>query len=712
MDTRTQEFLEYVQSGGQVETTDWMPDEYRAKLVKFIEMHGNSELMGVLPERDWILRAPTLQRKLALTAKIQDEVGHAQLIYRVVEDLGKPRTACLDDLVSGKAKFHNVFHYPTKTWGDVGVIAWLVDAAAIVSQKALLKCSYAPYARIMKKICWEESFHILHGRDVILAMVTGTDEQFELVQEALDRWWEPLMHFHGNPIPAEEDPMYVWRIKSQANEDARQEFLDGYVPQIRELGLVDSGRGAREGRGDRRLELHRARLGEAPRGRHRPRAGLAGAARLPPALARGRRLGRAGGARRSGVSRRDTARADPQPRPAGRPRPRRRLADGVADDAARAARGSCLRPRGRPAGWRSCSRSSPRSMAVFGFLGGNVAARLGPRRTMLVADACRAPLVALIPLLHALDALSFPLILAVAAATAAFVTHSFAAKTSLVPELVGEDERVLSEANALLQGAQRITIFLGPALAGVLIAAIGAANVLLLDAVSFAIGFLLVLTFVPRVGRIEQDDESRGLAAGFRFLARDRLLRPWTIAVVLGDVGWLVLFAAMPVLVIERFGEDPALARVDLGRVGARRRARERHLVPHRRGLRPIAHRERRRDRDGRADLAPPHRHPGRRDHRHHGRVGTCKRDREPARARDLHAPDAARAARQGVVRRRSPRPRSSRRSRSLAAGVVLETDGFRPVILALVAVQTLAAIAFTAAGLRERARIGQVVTA
>ena len=238
MDTRTQEFLEYVQSGGQVETADWMPDEYRARLVKFIEMHGNSELMGVLPERDWILRAPTLQRKLALTAKIQDEVGHAQLIYRVVEDLGKPRSACLDDLVSGKSKFHNVFHYPTKTWGDVGVIAWLVDAAAIVSQKALLKCSYAPYARIMKKICWEESFHILHGRDVILALVTGTDEQFELVQEALDRWWEPLMHFHGNPIPAEEDPMYVWRIKSQGNEEARQQFLDGYVPQIRELGLT------------------------------------------------------------------------------------------------------------------------------------------------------------------------------------------------------------------------------------------------------------------------------------------------------------------------------------------------------------------------------------------------------------------------------------------------------------------------------------------
>ena len=159
-------------------------------------------------------------------------------LYRVVEDLGKPRDACLDDLIEGRSKFHNVFHYPTRTWGDVGVIAWLVDAAAIISQKALLKCSYAPYARIMRKICWEESFHILHGRDVILTLVTGTDEQRELVQEALDRWWEPLMMFHGNPIPADEDPMVTWRIKSQANEDARQQFLEGYVPQVWELGLT------------------------------------------------------------------------------------------------------------------------------------------------------------------------------------------------------------------------------------------------------------------------------------------------------------------------------------------------------------------------------------------------------------------------------------------------------------------------------------------
>jgi len=232
-----QEFVDFLQDGGQVEAGDPMPDDYRRALVKFIEMHGNSELMGVLPEREWILRAPTLQRKLALTAKVQDEVGHAQLIYRVVEDLGKPREESLGDLLAGRTKFHNVFHYPTHTWGDVGVIAWLVDAAAIISQKALLRCSYAPYARIMKKICWEESFHILHGRDVVLAMVNGTDEQRGLVQEAIDRWWGPLMQFHGTPIAADDDPMVRWRIKTQGNEEARQQFLDGYVPQMRELGL-------------------------------------------------------------------------------------------------------------------------------------------------------------------------------------------------------------------------------------------------------------------------------------------------------------------------------------------------------------------------------------------------------------------------------------------------------------------------------------------
>ena len=167
------------------------------------------------------------------------------------------------------------------------------------------------------------------------------------------------------------------------------------------------------------------------------------------------------------------------------------------------------------------------SLAVFGFLGGNIVARLGPRRTMPVADAARAPLVALVPLLHALDALSFPLLLVLVAAISAFITPSFASKTSILPDLVGEDEAVLGEANALLQGANRITLILGPALAGALIAVIGATNVLLIDAVTFAAGFTLIGLFVRGGGRVEQDDESRSLLAGLRFIARDRLLRPW-----------------------------------------------------------------------------------------------------------------------------------------------------------------------------------------
>ncbi len=172
-DERYRAFEAHVLGGGKIEAGDWMPDEYRTSVLRFVEMHANSELMGVLPERDWIMRAPTLRRKLALTAKIQDEVGHAQLLYRVAEDLGKPREAMIDDLLAGRTKFHNVFHYPTRTWADIGVIAWLVDAAAIVAQQALRDSSYGPYARTMKKICWEESVHIMHGRDVVVTLVDG-----------------------------------------------------------------------------------------------------------------------------------------------------------------------------------------------------------------------------------------------------------------------------------------------------------------------------------------------------------------------------------------------------------------------------------------------------------------------------------------------------------------------------------------------------------
>jgi ring-1,2-phenylacetyl-CoA epoxidase subunit PaaA len=235
---RYRAFEEHVTGGGKVEATDWMPDEYRTQVLRFVEMHANSELMGVLPEREWIMRAPTLRRKLALTAKVQDEVGHAQLLYRVAEDLGKPREAMIQDLLDGKTKFHNVFHYPTKTWADIGIIAWLVDAAAIVAQQALRDSSYAPYARTMRKICWEESVHIMHGRDVVVTMVTGTPAQRASIQEALDRWWGPLMQMHGPRSDRAKDRDIHWRIKAKTSEELRQEFLGIYVPRIRELGLT------------------------------------------------------------------------------------------------------------------------------------------------------------------------------------------------------------------------------------------------------------------------------------------------------------------------------------------------------------------------------------------------------------------------------------------------------------------------------------------
>ncbi|HEX5451411.1 MAG TPA: Phenylacetic acid catabolic protein, partial [Candidatus Limnocylindrales bacterium] len=158
-------------------------------------------------------------------------------LYRVAEDLGKPRERMLDDLLAGRTKFHNVFHYPTRSWGDVGIIAWLVDAAAIVAQQALRDSSYGPYARAMRRICWEESVHIMHGHDVVVTLVNGTAAQFALVQEALERWWGPLMQMHGPPSPRERDRDLYWRIKAKSSEELRQEFLSIYVPRIRELGL-------------------------------------------------------------------------------------------------------------------------------------------------------------------------------------------------------------------------------------------------------------------------------------------------------------------------------------------------------------------------------------------------------------------------------------------------------------------------------------------
>jgi ring-1,2-phenylacetyl-CoA epoxidase subunit PaaA len=237
-EARTAEFRARLDAGERIEATDWMPDEYRQAALQFIEMHANSEIMGALPEREWIARAPSLRRKLSLTAKVQDEVGHGHMLYRVAEDLGKSRDAMLDDLVHGRTKFHNVFHYPTRTWGDVAVIGYLVDGAALVTQRALLDCSYAPYVRVLRRICAEESLHQRHGEDIVLELCNGTPAQRALLQDAVDRWWRPLMHFFGPPSSPDKDVLLQWGLKVKANEQLRQEFLSTYVPKLWDLGIT------------------------------------------------------------------------------------------------------------------------------------------------------------------------------------------------------------------------------------------------------------------------------------------------------------------------------------------------------------------------------------------------------------------------------------------------------------------------------------------
>ncbi|MDP9223954.1 MAG: 1,2-phenylacetyl-CoA epoxidase subunit A [Actinomycetota bacterium] len=231
-------FNERVALGDKVEAEDWMPDDFRKGLLKFIEMHANSEIMGALPERECLPAAPSLRRKMSLCAKIQDEVGHSQLLYRVAEDLGKSRDAMYQDLITGRSKFHNVFHYPVFHWGDVAIIGWLIDGAALVTQAALLDSSYAPYTRVLKRICSEEQLHLRHGEDITLEMSSGTKKQRAMFQDALDRWWLPIIHFFGPRTVVEKDLLLRWKVKTRTNEDLRQEFLDRYVAKVLELGYT------------------------------------------------------------------------------------------------------------------------------------------------------------------------------------------------------------------------------------------------------------------------------------------------------------------------------------------------------------------------------------------------------------------------------------------------------------------------------------------
>ena len=228
-----------IQRGEKIEPTDWMPEEYRRQLIRLIHVHANSEICGALPEGRWIPHAPTFKRKMALVAKVQDEVGHAQLLYRAAETLGPSREQMIEDLLEGRAKFSNVFHYHAETWADVAVIAWLIDAAAIINQTMMSEGSYGPYSRALKRICYEEAFHMKHGYEMCIALATGTKKQREMLQDALNRWWTPIMMFHG---PSDKESKHTavlvrWRVKLKTNDEQRQQFLRQFVPKILDLGL-------------------------------------------------------------------------------------------------------------------------------------------------------------------------------------------------------------------------------------------------------------------------------------------------------------------------------------------------------------------------------------------------------------------------------------------------------------------------------------------
>lgn len=234
------EFEARIERGEKIEPQDWMPHEYRRQLIRMIEQHAHSEIIGSLPEGTWITRAPNFKRKLALIAKVQDEIGHGHLLYNAAETLGKSRSEMINDLLSGKSKYSNVFNYPAKTWADVTVIGFLIDGAAIVNQLINSKGSYGPYCRALERICYEESFHLKQGHEALVALATGTQKQRAMLQDALNRWYRPMIHFFGPPdkTSVHTEKLMKWKVKMASNDDMRNQFLDSYVPKIWELGLT------------------------------------------------------------------------------------------------------------------------------------------------------------------------------------------------------------------------------------------------------------------------------------------------------------------------------------------------------------------------------------------------------------------------------------------------------------------------------------------
>ncbi len=240
IDPATEElFNKRVQAGEKIEPKDWMPERYRQQLVRLISQHAHSEIVGMLPEGNWITRAPSLRRKLGLLPKVQDEAGHGLYLYCAAETLGISREEMTAQLLGGTAKYASVFNYPTLSWADIGMIGWLVDGAAIINQTTMAKCSYGPYARSLLRICKEENFHKIQGMEIIATLVAGTPAQKAMAQEALDRWWWPtLMMFgpHDTDSPNSRDLMQ-WKVKLRSNDELRQRFIDMTVEQAHGFGL-------------------------------------------------------------------------------------------------------------------------------------------------------------------------------------------------------------------------------------------------------------------------------------------------------------------------------------------------------------------------------------------------------------------------------------------------------------------------------------------
>ncbi|WP_409265524.1 1,2-phenylacetyl-CoA epoxidase subunit PaaA [Massilia sp. BHUDP2] len=233
-------FQARIDAGIKIEPKDWMPEAYRKTLIRQISQHAHSEIVGQLPEGNWVTRAPTLQRKSVLLAKIQDEAGHGLYLYSAAETLGVSRDELLLALHAGKAKYSSIFNYPTLSWADMGAIGWLVDGSAIINQIPLCRCSYGPYARAMIRVCKEESFHARQGYDIMMALAKGTPEQKTMAQDALNRWWWPSLMMFG-PSDAESvnsAQSTAWRIKLFSNDELRQRMVDQTVPQAEYLGLT------------------------------------------------------------------------------------------------------------------------------------------------------------------------------------------------------------------------------------------------------------------------------------------------------------------------------------------------------------------------------------------------------------------------------------------------------------------------------------------